>query len=168
VVVWDIEAGKWLSRFSGMDVPLIRIGAARYGNAISVAFLSTSNLVAVCGGALAVLRVGADLTLLSVTSPAATTKDALEIRALGVSADGKRLAVAGMRMASRPGAWAAKGDVVFDVPQYGEIQVWDAVQLRLRLTIHGRARGIDSQDRLLAQRTINQENKGHRVTPLLA
>jgi WD40 repeat protein len=139
VDLWDFKAGKWLSRFSGMSVPEFRIGAATFTGTTTVAFLSSSNLAVVCGGALAVLSVGTDLSALAVTNPAGTPKERLEIRALAVSADGQRLALAGMRMASRPSAGDPGAGGVFDVPQHGEIQVWNVVPLRLFTTIQGKA-----------------------------
>ena len=135
VDLWDLKEGKWLSRFSGMNVPEFRIGSPSLGGVSTVAFLSNSNLALVCGGALAVLSVKTNLTTLAVTNAAATPKERLEIRTLAVSSDGTRLAIAGMRMASRP----SLGDTgtVFDVPQLGEVQVWNAMPLQLLKTIHG-------------------------------
>lgn len=139
VDVWDLKVGKWISRFTGMDVPEFRIGAVTFSGATTVAFLSSSNLAMVCGGALAVLSVGTNLTPVVVANPTGTPKERLEIRAFGVSADGKRLAVAGMRMASRKSYGDPGGGPVFDGPQQGEIQVWEAVPLRLLVTIRGNA-----------------------------
>lgn len=65
-------------------------------------------------------------------------KPGLEIRSLAVSGDGRRLAVAGMRMAWRQGVFAPAGDGVYDVPVNAELQVWDAVEMRLLATIKGR------------------------------
>ncbi len=139
VDVWDLKVGKWISRFTGMDVPEFRIGAVTFSGATTVAFLSNSNLAVVCGGALAVLSVGTNLTPLVVTNPTGTPKERLEIRAFGVSADGKRLAVAGMRMAARKSFGDPGAGPVFDGPQHGEIRVWETVPLRLLVTIRGSA-----------------------------
>jgi hypothetical protein len=64
----------------------------------------------------------------------------LEIRSLAVSGDDRRLAVAGMRMGKRPGTFggAMYGAFVYDAPMYGEVQVWDAVAMKLLATIKGR------------------------------
>jgi hypothetical protein len=139
VDLWDFRVGKWLSRFSGMSVPQFRIGAPTFTGATTVAFLSSSNLAVVCGGALAVLSVGTNLSALTVTNPAATPNERLEIRALAVSADGTRLALAGMRMGPRPSAGDEGAGSVFDVPQHGEIQVWNVDPLRLLTAIQGKA-----------------------------
>ena len=79
-----------------MDVPEFRLGAVTFSGATTVAFLSSSNLAVVCGGALAVPDAGTNLSALAVKNPTGTPKERLEIRALAVSADGNRLAVAGM------------------------------------------------------------------------
>jgi len=66
----------------------------------------------------------------------------LEIRSLAASGDGRRLAVAGMRMDKRPGAFFGAGgpdSFVYDVPSHGEVQVWDAVALTCLATIQGKA-----------------------------
>jgi hypothetical protein len=64
----------------------------------------------------------------------------LEIRGLAASGDGRRLAVAGMRMDKRPGAPFGAGgpdSFVYDVPSHGEVQVWDAVALTRLATLQG-------------------------------
>ena len=61
------------------------------------------------------------------------------LSALAVSADQRRIAVAGMRMSSRPGVFAPAGDAVFDVPVRGEVQIWDAESGKLLKTLAGRA-----------------------------
>jgi WD40 repeat protein len=139
VDVWDLKMGKWLSRFTGMDVPEFRIGAVTFSGATTVAFLSNSNLAVVCVGALGVLDAETNLSALVVKNPTGTPKERLEIRALAVSADGNRLAVAGMRMASRHSFGDPGAGPVFDVPEHGEIQVWEAFPLRLLVTIQGSA-----------------------------
>ena len=63
---------------------------------------------------------------------------ALEIRDLALSGDGRRLAVAGMRMKSRPAVMAPAGDVVYDVPLRGEVQVWDVATAKVLTTLQGR------------------------------
>ncbi len=63
---------------------------------------------------------------------------ALQIRDLALSGDGRRLAVAGMRMKSRPGVMAPAGDVVYDVPLHGEVQVWDVATAKVLTTLQGR------------------------------
>lgn len=65
-------------------------------------------------------------------------KPGLEIRSLAVSGDGRRLAVAGMRMAWRQGVFAPPGDGLYDVPVNAELQIWDAVEMKLLATIKGR------------------------------
>ncbi len=65
-------------------------------------------------------------------------KSGLEIRSMAVSGDGRRLAVAGMRMAWRPGVFVPAGDGVFDSPVNAELQIWDAVEMKLQATIKGR------------------------------
>jgi len=137
VDLWDLERGQWLSRYSGMEVPDFRIGGPTFGGAMTVAFLSASNLAVVCGGALAVLSVGTHMTALAVTNPASPSQERLDIRGLGVSANGTRLAVAGMRMGARASMGDPGAGPVFDVPQQGEIQVWDVTPLRRRMTIKG-------------------------------
>ncbi len=139
VDLWDLQRGQWLSRYSGMNVPEFRIGAPTFGGSMTVAFLSTSSLAVVCGGALAVLSVGTNLAALSLTNPASASKERLDIRALAASADGTRLAVAGMRMGSRPSFGDPGAGAVFDVPQHGEIQVWDVNPLRRRMAIKSAA-----------------------------
>lgn len=62
-----------------------------------------------------------------------------EIRSLAVSGDGRRLAVAGMRMAWRKGVFAPAGDGVYDAPLHAELKVWDAVEMKLLVTIQGRS-----------------------------
>jgi len=63
----------------------------------------------------------------------------LEICSLAVSGDGRRLAVAGMRMGWRRGVFAPAGDGVYDVPMYGEVQVWDAAGAKLLATFKGKS-----------------------------
>jgi WD40 repeat protein len=82
VDLWDLESGRWLSRYSGMEVPDFRIGAPTFGGGTRVAFLSTNNLAVVCGGAFVVLSAGTNLTALAVTNPASPPKERLDIRAL--------------------------------------------------------------------------------------
>jgi len=62
----------------------------------------------------------------------------LEICSLAVSGDGRRLAVAGMRMGWRRSVFAPVGDGVYDVPLYGEVQVWDTVDAKLLRSFQGR------------------------------
>jgi hypothetical protein len=64
--------------------------------------------------------------------------DSLEIRSLAVSGDGRRFAVAGMRMGKRQGVFQPAGTFVFDVPMHGEVQVWDAVGMKLLATLKGK------------------------------
>jgi hypothetical protein len=66
----------------------------------------------------------------------------LEIRSLAAAGDGRRLAVAGMRMDKRPGAplgAGGPGSFVYDVPSHGEVQVWDTVALKCVATIQGQS-----------------------------
>lgn len=141
VDAWDLRTGKWLSRYSGEDVPEFRIGGPSFGLATTVAFLSSSNLALICGGALAVLHVeSSPFSLVVVTNPAgAGSKERLKIRALSVSADGTRLALAGMRMAWRRSDFNPGLGGVFDVSPRSEIQVWNTMQTRLLVAIRGRS-----------------------------
>ena len=63
---------------------------------------------------------------------------AFEIRDLALSGDGRRLAVAGMRMKSRRGVMAPAGDMVYDVPLHGEVQIWDVASAKVLTTLRGR------------------------------
>jgi len=62
---------------------------------------------------------------------------ALEIRDLALSGDGRRLALAGMRMSPRAGMMAAAGDKVYDVPLHGEVQLWDVATAKVLTTLRG-------------------------------
>ncbi len=139
VDLWDLKEGRWLSRVSALENPKLRSAAGQARAArTSICFLSATNVAAVFNEAtLALLNFGNKLTLGPLLDVNGGTKGSLEIRALAVSADGRRLAVGGMRMASRPAIFAGRGEVVFDVPQEAEIQVWDAVQAKLLKRIEG-------------------------------
>lgn len=63
---------------------------------------------------------------------------AFHIRDLALSGDGRRLAVAGMRMKSRRGVMAPAGDMVYDVPLHGEVQLWDVASAKVLTTFRGR------------------------------
>jgi len=70
-----------------------------------------------------------------------TAGPGLEIRSLGASGDGRRLAVAGMRMDKRRAFFGAGGSdsYVYDVPQHAEVEVWDVVAPQRLATIQGKA-----------------------------
>jgi hypothetical protein len=103
-----------------------------------MAFLSDEKLAVVCNRSELIvfgLKTNATETLFGGL-PSPGSPDSLEIRGLAISGNGQRLAVAGMRRAKRKGILG--GDGVFDVPRYGEVQVWDAVAMKPLATFVGK------------------------------
>ncbi len=143
VEFWDLKSGQWVSGFSGWEVPGIRSAASQARPALtSVAFVSSTNLVAVFNQTAVALvdsEPGSSQHPVLLTGINTVPRTSLEIRGLCVSTAAKRFAIAGMRMGVRPAVFAGAGEVVFDVPMYGEIQVWDAGQRKLVSTIQGRS-----------------------------
>lgn len=130
VDIWNLESGKCLDTLP----PSLSSGS----HVTDLAFLTGQKLAAVFDWeelSVFALNTNASTTLLQ--SPRTMNNDSLEIRSLAVSGDGRRMAVAGMRMGKRPGFWAPKGSFVFDVPMHGEVQVWDAVGMKVLSTIKG-------------------------------
>ena len=78
-------------------------------------------------------------TVLFTPSTITTERSRFVISAIAVSGDGQRIAIAGMRVGSRPGFFGGAGEVVWDVPIAGEVQLWDTLSGKRRATFSGRA-----------------------------
>jgi WD40 repeat protein len=130
VDIWNLESGKCLDT--------LQTTLSGSSHATRLAFLTGQRLAAVFDQQqLTILALNTNASTTLIPHPLNTHSNSLEIRSLAVSGDDMRLAVAGMRMGKRPGVWAPKGDMVFDVPMHGEAQVWDAVGMKLLVTIKG-------------------------------
>ncbi len=120
VDLWSLESGGWEGFVVGPS------GMASSSHcASSVLFMPDGRLVAQFNHLdLAIYQTNAgprtDL-LVQMRNPGS---EVLEMHSMGISADGNRLAIGGIRAGSRRGVldWSA---IVHDVPLGGEVQVWD-------------------------------------------
>ncbi len=135
VDVWDVGTGQWRQTFqaSGMAA---RVSS---GRATSMAFLQNSRLAVVFNNTTLGLWSLENEGCAPLIPEAMPKESQLEIRGLAVSGDGKRLAVAGMRMGPRQGFLAPPGSFVFDAPMHGEAQVWDTEEGKLLATFKGKS-----------------------------
>ena len=140
--LWDLKNEKFLNTFQSSDAP----ARSSSSFATTVAFLANDRLAAVFDAQELSIFALTGKSIATADQPVTTLlrhapmsgPDSFEIRSLAVSGDGRRMAVAGMRMGKRPGFFAPKGDFVFDVPMHGEIQIWNADDKKLLKTIKGK------------------------------
>lgn len=130
VDLWDLDQGQCLGTWSP--------GPFRAHPRAAVALDDHRVAVAVNDHELRVIDPIANTRTIWIAGNPVPGPTALEIRDIALSADGRRLALAGMRMHSRAGFMAAAGDRVFDVPGHGEVQIWDVTTARLLTTFKGR------------------------------